>query len=129
MSVAPVGAGLLMHSWRNDMPGTKDQKSPPKKSEPSGWSKAEDELKKSPGDKNEGEGNKTAAMAYDRSQTAFAKSGNVAGKAKEAESALEGPERGELEKAEKAGKSRSHGEDPALFRKASGAKDGTKKRD
>ncbi len=104
------------------MPGTKDQKVPPKKSQPSGWAKAEDELKKAPRDKNEGEGGRTAAMAYDRSQTAFARSGNVAGKAKEAESALEGPERGELEKAEKAGKSHSHGEDPSLFRKATGSK-------
>ena len=111
------------------MHGTKDQKAPPKKSEPSGWSKAEEELKKNPGEKNEGEGNKTAAMAYDRSQTEFAKSGAVAGKAKEAESALEGAERGELEKAEKTGKSHSHGEDPFLFRKAVGAKDGSKKRD
>jgi hypothetical protein len=114
------------------MPGTKDQMAPLKKSEPSGWSKAENELKKAPQpQKNEGEGNKTAAMAYDRNQSDFAKTGDVEGAAKAAKSALQGSERGELEKAEEAGKSHSHGEDPSLFRRATGARgvSGSKKRE
>ena len=104
------------------MSGRKNQKTSGKKSESSGWSKAEDELKKIPRDRNEGEGNKSAALIFDRSESEFAKSGDVEGKAKEAESALEGPERDELERAEKIAKSHSRGEDPSLFRKAAGTK-------
>jgi hypothetical protein len=65
---------------------------------------------------NEGEGNKTAARHYDDAQTAFAKSGKVADKAREAADAVDGPEGKELEKAEAEGKRHSHGEDPAIKR-------------
>ncbi len=88
-----------------------------------GWSKAEDELKKAPRGQNEGEGSRSAAAAYDHSQEDFARHGDVTGKAKAAKKAMEGPERGELQDAERRGKSRSHGEDPVLYRKGPGAGD------
>ena len=64
--------------------------------------------------KNEGEGNRTAARAYDAEQQAFAKSGKVDAAARDAAQAREGAERAELDRAEAAGKAHSHGEDPAL---------------
>jgi hypothetical protein len=64
--------------------------------------------------KNEGEGNKTAARKYNQDQQRFVKSGQVEPKAKEAEQAIEGEERAELERAEAEGKRHSHGEEPAL---------------
>jgi hypothetical protein len=85
-----------------------------------GWSKAEDELKKTPRGQNEGEGNRSAAAAYDRSQTEFARKGDVGGKANAAKKAMEGSEREELQDAERTGKSHSHGEDPSLYRKGPG---------
>ncbi len=88
-----------------------------------GWSKAEDELKKTPRGQNEGEGSRSAAAAYDHSQEEFAREGDVTGEANAAKKAMEGPERGELEKAERRGRSHSHGEDPALYRKGPGARD------
>jgi hypothetical protein len=65
-------------------------------------------------EKNEGEGNKTAARHYNEDQHRFVQSGAVDQKAKEAERALEGSEGKELERAEGAGKSHAKGEDPAL---------------
>ncbi|MDB5396009.1 MAG: hypothetical protein JWM91_3515 [Rhodospirillales bacterium] len=67
---------------------------------------------------NEGEGNRTAAKAYNKGVQDFEKTGQVDKKAREAADALDGPERRELEQAEEAGKSHSHGEDPALKRGA-----------
>jgi hypothetical protein len=72
--------------------------------------------RKDSGQANEGEGNKTAARRYDEAQAGFAKSGKVAGKAREAREAIDGPEGKELEKAEAEGKSHNAGEDPALKR-------------
>lgn len=63
---------------------------------------------------NEGEGNKTAAREYNKSQQRFVKSGRVDEKAREAERAVDGPERDELEKAEAAGKSHIAEEDPQV---------------
>lgn len=56
---------------------------------------------------NEGEGNKTAARAHNDAQRRFAGSGRVGQKAREAERALDGPERPELEAAEATGKIRA----------------------
>ncbi len=67
--------------------------------------------------KNEGEGNRTAARAYDKHVQETVKTGNVEKKAREAEAALEGEEGETLQRAEEAGKSHSHGEDPALNKK------------
>jgi hypothetical protein len=63
---------------------------------------------------NEGEGNRTAARAYNKGVQDFEKTGQVDKKAREAADALDGPEAAELKKAEEAGKNHSHGEDPAL---------------
>ena len=63
---------------------------------------------------NEGEGNRTAARAYNQGVRDFEKTGQVEKKAREAADALDGPEATELKQAEQAGKEHSHGEDPAL---------------
>jgi hypothetical protein len=72
--------------------------------------------RKKPGQANEGEGNKTAARHYNEAQASFARSGKVAGKAREARDAIDGAEGRELDKAAAEGKSHSAGEDPALKR-------------
>ena len=82
------------------------------------WHKAEAELAAAGPQGNEGEGSKTAALAFDRSETEFAQQGDVAGKAKAARDALDGAEGAELRKAEAAGRARSRGEDPELNRKS-----------
>jgi uncharacterized protein (TIGR02284 family) len=64
--------------------------------------------------RNEGEGNKTAAKEYDEAATKFAQSGKVEQKAEEAARARSGSERQELDRAEQAGKSHAKGEDPQL---------------
>lgn len=61
-------------------------------------------------DKNEGEGNQTAARAYDKDVNKFAHSGKVEPAAQDA--AKSPPDT----KAEEAGRRHSHGEDPALKR-------------
>jgi len=67
---------------------------------------------------NEGEGNRTAARAYNKGVRDFEKTGQVEKKAREAADALDGPEATELHQAEEAGKTHSHGEDPALKKSA-----------
>ncbi|MBV9014054.1 MAG: hypothetical protein JO058_00190 [Alphaproteobacteria bacterium] len=62
--------------------------------------------------RNEGEGNKTAGRQYNEAQRRFVESGQVEDKAREAEKALDAPERTELQKAEAIGKGHSAGEDP-----------------
>ncbi len=64
--------------------------------------------------KNEGEGNHTAAKQYNDAQKGFAQSGKVEPAAKDAAQAVDGPEGAELRKAEEIGKSHAHGEDPQL---------------
>ena len=54
---------------------------------------------------NEGEGSRTAALDYDKRTEAFIRSGKVEESAKKAEKAIDGPERKELSKAEKMGRS------------------------
>jgi hypothetical protein len=82
------------------------------------WLRAEAELEAAGPQGNEGEGNVTAALAYDHSQTEFAEKADVKRKAKAAKKALDGPEGPELRKAEAAGKSHSKGEDPELRKKS-----------
>lgn len=60
--------------------------------------------------KNEGEGNRTAAKVYNDATERFAKSGKVGPAAKKAEDSLDTPEAAELERAEKAGRRPGHGE-------------------
>jgi hypothetical protein len=57
--------------------------------------------------RNEGEGNKTAAREFNRAQTKFAKSGSVDKAAKDAKQAVEGDEKGELSEAEAKGRSKA----------------------
>jgi hypothetical protein len=66
------------------------------------------------GQRNEGEGNKTAAREYNRDTTAFTKSGQVEGKAREAKQAVDGKDADKLRDAEREGQSHSHGEDRLL---------------
>ncbi len=54
--------------------------------------------------KNEGEGNRTAAKEYNDAQKEFAQSGKVDQAAQDAAKAVDGPEGDELRKAEDAGK-------------------------
>ncbi|MGH7033368.1 MAG: hypothetical protein ACREFL_06540 [Stellaceae bacterium] len=63
---------------------------------------------------NEGEGNRTAARAYDAAQRKFVAEGKVEEKAREAEEAFVGAEGDALRRAEDEGKRRSKGEDPLL---------------
>jgi hypothetical protein len=64
--------------------------------------------------KNEGEGNKTAARRFNRDQTGFAYSGKVDQAARDAEHALDTAEGRDLREAEREGKRHAHGEDPAV---------------
>ena len=66
--------------------------------------------------RNEGEGNRTAARNYNAEQQRFVKSGKVEEKAREAERAFEGKERAELERAEAEGKRHIAEEDPEIER-------------
>lgn len=63
------------------------------------------------GQPNEGEGNRTAARAYNQQAERFAKSGKVEKKAREAQQAVDGEEGNELALAEAEGMSHSAGED------------------
>jgi hypothetical protein len=66
--------------------------------------------------RNQGEGNRTAARNYNREQRNFIRKGRVEDKAREAEKAIEGPEREELERAEAEGKRHIAEEDPEIKR-------------
>ena len=66
--------------------------------------------------KNEGEGNRTAARRFNEAERRFVRSGKVEEKAKEAERAVEGKEGEALREAELVGKRHSHGEDPEVKR-------------
>jgi hypothetical protein len=67
--------------------------------------------------RNEGEGNKTAARAYNRRATAHAKTGRARKAAHKAMRAIESPEGTALREAEIKGKSAARGEDPKLYKK------------
>jgi len=66
---------------------------------------------------NEGEGNRTAAREYNEAQHRFVESGKVDKKAREAEQALDTPEKRAMERAEAVGKSHKRAEDPEITRK------------
>lgn len=59
--------------------------------------------------RNEGEGNKTAAREYNQAATAFAHSGKVKPAAEAAKRSLESDERNDLKKAEEIGKAPGKG--------------------
>jgi hypothetical protein len=64
--------------------------------------------------KDQGEGNQTAARQYDDAQKRFAASGKVEPAAKDAAKAVDGPEGGSLRQAEEIGTRHAHGEDPQV---------------
>jgi len=66
---------------------------------------------------NEGEGNRTAAREYNEAQRRFVESGKVDKQAREAEHALDTPEKRAMERAEAVGKSHKRAEDPEITRK------------
>jgi hypothetical protein len=73
--------------------------------------------KKIPEQRNEGEGNRTAAREYNQAQQQFARSGQVDQKAREAEQDLRSEDvRRELEHAEAIGRKHSAGEDRQVKR-------------
>lgn len=76
-----------------------------------------DENRKHQQQRNEGEGNRTAAREYNQAQQRFVESGKVDEKARDAERALEGSERRDLEHAELVGKRHAAKEDPEIKRK------------
>jgi hypothetical protein len=57
--------------------------------------------------KNEGEGNRTAARQYNKDQQAFVKSGKVDEAAEKAKKAVQGSEAEKLRRAEQAGRSKA----------------------
>jgi len=68
-------------------------------------------------EKNEGEGNRTAAREYNQAQQRFVRSGQVEQKAHEAEHDLRNRDvRHELEQAEAVGRRHAKGEDPEIKR-------------
>ena len=73
------------------------------------WNEAERQV-------NEGEGNRTAARAYNRKTKEFAEKGPVEKQAKKAKADLAGPEGEALKKAEAKGRSKARGEDPRISR-------------
>lgn len=62
--------------------------------------------RRDPGQRNEGEGNKTAARHYNKAQHAFVQAGRVAAAAQAARRAVEGSEGPALRKAEALGRSK-----------------------
>jgi len=74
---------------------------------------------------NEGEGNRSATRKYNSRTRKFVESGQVEAASRDAAAALDDPkEANALRQAERAGKARSHGEDPAISH-AGGHKEGT----
>jgi hypothetical protein len=69
------------------------------------------------GQKNEGEGNKTAARHYNEDQHEFVKDGKVQKAAQDAEQAIEGKEGDELRRAEEQGRAKSKGENASDYAK------------
>lgn len=67
--------------------------------------------------RNEGEGNRTAARHYSEAQRRFVESGKPDEKSRAAEHALDTPEKKVMERAEAVGKSHKRGEDPEITRK------------
>ena len=72
------------------------------------------QAKETASQKNEGEGNKTAARQYNEAQRQFVRSGKVDERASAAKKTLDSAERSELEHAELVGKSHAAAEDPAV---------------
>ncbi|MGH7005975.1 MAG: hypothetical protein ACREIP_18685 [Alphaproteobacteria bacterium] len=72
------------------------------------------------GQRNEGEGNRTAAKKYNKGATEHAESGRSKAAAEDAERAMDTPEGTAMREAEIKGKSAARGEDPKLYKKNEG---------
>jgi hypothetical protein len=72
--------------------------------------------KKRKAQRNEGEGNRTAARRYNKAQQEFVRSGKVEKQARAARKASEGPEGDELREAELVGRQHIAEEDPGIKR-------------
>ncbi len=68
--------------------------------------------------RNEGEGNKTAAKEYNKAATAHARSGRSEDAARRARQAMDTPEGAEMREAEIEGKRHAKDEDPQLYKKS-----------
>lgn len=68
--------------------------------------------------RNEGEGNKTAAREYNKAATAHAQSGKADEAARKARRAMDTPEGTEMREAEIEGKRHAKDEDPQLYKKS-----------
>lgn len=68
--------------------------------------------------RNEGEGNKTAAKEYNKAATEHAQSGKSEKAAQDAVRAMDTPEGTAMREAEIKGKSAAKGEDPKLYKKS-----------
>lgn len=68
------------------------------------------------GGKNQGEGNREAAKAYNQETQRFVKAGKVESSAADAKAAVEGAEKAELEEAEKIGRAHAKEFDPNVKR-------------
>ncbi len=66
---------------------------------------------------NEGEGNRIAARQYNEAQRRFVQSGQVDKKAREADRALDTPEKRVMDRAAAVGKSHGRAEGPEITRK------------
>lgn len=69
-----------------------------------------------PGNRNEGEGSRSAARAYNEAAQAHKKGHDVEAEAQEARDALKGKEGNALRDAERTGKDRAKEEDPSIKR-------------
>lgn len=67
--------------------------------------------------RNEGEGNRTAARAYNKHTRQFVKTGRARKAAKQAAAAIDTPEGTKMREAEIKGKAAARGEDPKLYKK------------
>jgi hypothetical protein len=65
-----------------------------------------------PESKNEGEGNRTAARAYNERAETHTRKADVEAEAQDAKAAMDGDERAELESARESAKTRAHEFDP-----------------
>ncbi len=74
--------------------------------------------------RNEGEGNKTAAKEYNKAATEHARSGRSDEAARKARQALDTPEGTEMREAEIEGKRHAKDEDPLLYKKSKGGPKG-----
>jgi hypothetical protein len=110
---------------RNSSPKSSQQQQGGSRQQQQGGQRDEPQLsRQQQGQRNEGEGNKTAARHYNDDQHRFAESGRVDEQADRAKQALSGKEGEELRRAEDEGRSHArHGEEDKDYSKQSKLKE------